>query len=172
MKELTDKDIAVLVGLQDKEWETNTSELRKYINNKRNDVPDLDLSKVNYRINTKFHIDNGSDELGWVDTEDGGTTESGTNAPKKIIVKDKQAIREALEYNSGKFEDDYDSMNKRVEKVDERSQKNQNMLNKTEERFEKGMIAIAVKAGLNKDDINEVKKVIDEESDTTLKDIL
>lgn len=189
MNDLKEKDIAVLVGLQDKDWVTNTSDLREHINNERNDVPDLSLSGINYRLG-KFHVveddDEEQNELGWLRTEDRGKTETGTNAAKKIIVEDKQSIIDALEKNSNMFADNYDSMSTRLGKVDERSQENKKTVNEnkerlnehkemiksTEDKFEKGLIAGMAILGASKNDIKNVKSVIDEDSETTLNDVL
>lgn len=142
---LKKKDVSVLAALRDLNWDTNTRELRRHINNRRNDLKDVDLSNINYRVNTKFNYDAEDSDYRWVETRDMTKEEIMEELdlddikgapPKKIIGKDEEGINEALEQNKGLFVENYEDTEHRVKELDKRSEENAKMNREQEEQIE------------------------------------
>lgn len=178
---IKDKDVSVLVGLKEKEWDTNTSDLKDYVNG-RNDLEDLSLTNINYRVNKKFNNKYEDSLYDWIETEDRGETETGANKAKRVYAVDKEGILEALEENVDKYIDDYEGTKSFMKTIDKRSQNNQRVIEEINEKVnskaesdkvEDLILTVAVLTdSISNKDLKTIKRVADDNDELTLKDVI
>lgn len=139
---ITDRDIYVLLAIKENGWDTNTSNIKEFIN-RRDDLDDINIDHINYRLNQKFNVDeydNSDDiDMGWIETyyeDEDSNDELYKNSlrPKNVRAVDKESIEKVLREHSSEYLDNYDNIKQHVNENDKEIEKFKEENNKLKEK--------------------------------------